>query len=47
MKTNRYNDKVVQREEWIKSDTVVITYTDGKKETMSRKSFEQIIREVK
>jgi len=47
MKTNRYNDKVVQKEEWIKSDTVIITYTDGKKETMSRKSYEQIIQEVK
>ena len=47
MKTNRYNDKVVQEEEWIKSDTVVITYTDGSKETMSRKSFNEIIREVK
>lgn len=46
MKTNRYNDKVVQKEEWIKSDTVVITYSDGKKETMSRKSFEQVIRSV-
>lgn len=47
MKTNRYNDKVVQREEWTKPDTVVITYTDGRKETMSRKSFNEIIREVK
>ena len=47
MKTNRYNEKVVQREEWTKPDTVVITYTDGRKETMSRKSFNQIIREVK
>jgi hypothetical protein len=47
MKTNRYNDKVVQKEEWIKSDTVVIRYTDGSKETMSRKSFNEIIREVK
>ena len=47
MKTNRYNDKVVQREEWVKSDTVVITYHDGSKETMSRKSFNEIIREVK
>ncbi|MGB6825934.1 hypothetical protein [Psychrobacter sp.] len=47
MKTNRYNDKVVQEEEWIKPDTVVITYTDGRKETMSRKSFNEIIREVK
>lgn len=46
MKTNQYNDKVVQKEEWIKSDTVVITYTDGKRETMSRKSFEQVIRSV-
>lgn len=44
MKTNRYNDKVVQKEEWVKSDTVVITYADGTKETMSRKSFEQIIK---
>lgn len=46
MKTNRYNDKVVQKEEWIKSDTVVLTYHDGSKETMSRKSFEQVIRSV-
>lgn len=46
MKTNRYNDKVVQKEEWIKSDTMVITYSDGKKETMSRKSFEQVVRSV-
>jgi len=45
MKTNRYNDKVVQKEEWIKSDTVVITYTDGSKETMSRKSFNEIIKD--
>lgn len=46
MKTNRYNKKTVQKEEWIKSDIVVVTYTDGKKETMSRKSFEQVIRSV-
>lgn len=44
MKTNIYNKKTVQKEEWIKSDTVVITYHDGSKETMSRKSFEQIIK---
>ena len=44
MKTNRFNGKVVKREEWIKSDTVVITYTDGSKETMSRASFNQIIK---
>ena len=41
---NIYNKKTVQSTEWIKSDTVRITYTDGKKETMSRKTFEQIIR---
>ena len=40
MKTNRFNDKVVKREEWTTSQTVTITYTDGSKETMSRKSFE-------
>lgn len=45
MKTNIYNKKTVQKEEWIKSDTVVITYTDGSKETMSRKSFNEIIRD--
>lgn len=47
MKTNIYNKKTVQKEEWIKSDTVVITYTDGSKETMSRKSFERIVKGVK
>ena len=47
MKTNRFNDKVVKREEWTTSQTVTITYTDGKKETMSRATFNQIIREVK
>lgn len=41
---NIYNKKTVQRMEWVKADTVVITYTDGSKETMSRKSFEQIIK---
>ena len=41
---NIYNKKTVRRMEWIKADTVVITYVDGTKETMSRKSFEQIIR---
>lgn len=44
MKTNRFNDKVVKHEEWTTSQTVTITYTDGSKETMSRKSFEQIIK---
>ncbi len=44
MKTNIYNKKTVQRMEWVKADTVQITYTDGTKETMSRKSFEQIIK---
>ena len=41
---NIANNKTVQRMEWIKTNTVVITYSDGKKETMSRKSFEQIIK---
>lgn len=41
---NIINKKTVQSTEWIKSNTVQITYTDGKKETMSRKSFEQIIK---
>lgn len=41
---NIANNKTVQRMEWIKTNTVVITYSDGSKETMSRKSFEQIIR---
>lgn len=41
---NIYNKKTVQSTEWVKSETVVITYTDGTKETMSRKSFEQIIK---
>lgn len=44
MKTNIYNKKTVQRTEWVKANTVVITYTDGTKETMSRISFNQIIR---
>jgi len=41
---NIYNKKTVQGAEWIKSDTVVITYTDGSKETMSRTTFNQIIK---
>ncbi len=41
---NIYNKKTVQGTEWIKSDTVVVRYTDGSKETMSRKSFNQIIK---
>lgn len=45
MKTNRFNDKVVKREEWTTSQTVTITYTDGSKETMSRTTFNQIIKE--
>lgn len=44
MKTNRYNNKVVHKEEWTTSQTVTITYTDGSKETMSRTSFVQIIK---
>ena len=44
MKTNIYNKKTVQRMEWVKTNTVVITYTDGKKETMSRATFNQIIK---
>lgn len=43
-KKNIYNNKTVQRMEWIKTNTVVITYGDGSKETMSRKSFDQLIR---
>ena len=46
-KKNIINKKTVLSTEWIKSDTVVIRYTDGSKETMSRKSFNEIIREVK
>ena len=41
---NIANNKTVQRMEWVKTNTVVITYADGSKETMSRKSFEQLIR---
>lgn len=44
-KKNIYNKKTVQGTEWIKSETVVITYSDGSKETMSRKSFNQIIKD--
>ena len=44
---NIANNKTVQRMEWIKTNTVVITYEDGTKETMSRATFNQIIREVK
>ena len=43
---NKINKKTVQSTEWVKSNTVRITYTDGSKENMSRKSFEQIIRSV-
>lgn len=41
---NIANNKTVQRMEWIKTNTVVITYSDGKKETMSRAVFNQIIK---
>ena len=41
---NIINNKTVQRMEWVKTNTVVITYEDGSKETMSRKSFDQLIR---
>ena len=37
-------DAMQDTTDWIKSDTVVITYTDGSKETMSRTSFNQIIK---
>lgn len=47
MKQNIASKKTVQSEEWVKSHTVLITYTCGSKETMSRKSFEQIIRIIK
>ena len=42
---NIANNKTVQRMEWVKTNMVVITYSDGSKETMSRKSFEQIIKD--
>ena len=42
---NIASNKTVQRMEWIETNTVVITYTDGRKETMSRKSFDQIIKD--
>lgn len=41
---NIYNKKEVQRMEWIKGDTVVITYSDNTKETMSRTTFNKIIK---
>ena len=41
------NNKAVQREEWVGSTTVVITYEDGSKEQMTRKVYEQMIRIVK
>ena len=41
---NLYNKKIVQRYEWIASNTVQVYYTDGSKETMSRTSFNQIIK---
>ena len=41
---NIYNKKTVQSTEWVKSQTVVVTYTDGTKETMSRKTYDQIVR---
>lgn len=39
--------KMVQREEWIGSTTVIVTYTDGTREQMTRKVFDQMIREVR
>jgi len=43
---NTLNDKTVDNVEWFNRDrTVVVRYTDGSKETMSRKSYEQIIKE--
>ena len=41
---NIANNKTVQRMEWVKAESVVITYTDGTKEIMSRTTFNQIIR---
>ena len=41
---NIANNKTGQRMEGIKTNTVVITYTDGKKETMRRATFNQIIK---
>lgn len=42
---NIYNKKTVQRYEFIASNTVQVYYTDGTKETMSRQTFNQIIKE--
>lgn len=42
---NIINEKVVDNVEWFnKNRTVVIRYTDGSRETMSRKSFNEIIK---
>lgn len=41
---NIANNKTVQRMEWVKAESVVITYTDGTKEIMSRAKFNQIIK---
>ena len=40
-------EQVVQREEWVGSTTVVITYEDGTREQMTRKVYEQMIRIMK
>jgi len=42
---NIINKKTVLHTEWKTSQTVTITYTDGSKETMSRKSFNEIIKD--
>jgi len=40
-------NQVVQREEWVKSDKVVVYFTDGKREEMLKSKADQIIRSVK
>lgn len=47
MKQRLGNNKTVQREEWVGLNTVIITYADGTREQMTRKVYEQMIREAK
>lgn len=41
---NIYNKKIVQRYEFIASNTVQVYYTDGTKEIMSRQTFNQMVK---
>ena len=47
MKQRIGTEQIVQREAWVKSDKVVVYFTDGKCEEMSRFFYNQLIREVK